>query len=106
MLLDRVLAQHIPQLRVKIYDDLEAVEPQVVASYFSRTGKTGVFNEFFNNFSRFLNARHLYSLADNEMFVLALLRIYQKINPAYPSREETEILMTLTVEIETEYRQD
>lgn len=105
LMLDRVLAKQYPYLCVEIYIDLEAVNPEAAASYFSRVGKTGVFTEFFNNFNRLLNARHLHLLSDNEMFVKALLRAYQKINPAYPGREETRILMALADEVETEHRQ-
>lgn len=105
LLLDRVLLKHSPQLCVKFYSDLESVNPEVAASYFLHIGKTEVFSEFFNNFNRFLDTRYLHYLDDNEMFVRTLLRIYRKINPAYPSREEAKVLMALTDELESEHRQ-
>jgi hypothetical protein len=104
LMLDRLLAEQYPYLCVEMYVDLESVNPEAVVSYFSRVGKTGVFSEFLNNFSRLLDARHLPWLSDNEMFVKALFRTYRRINPANPSREEAHILMELTEQIETEYR--
>jgi hypothetical protein len=103
-MLDRLLAKQNPVLPVEIYADLKSANPEAAASYFSRIGKTGIFSEFFYNFNRFLDARHLQLLSDNEMFAEALLRVYRKINPAYPSREEARTLMALTDEIETEHR--
>ena len=106
LMLDRLLVKQYPSASVKIYNDLESVNTEEAASYFSLTGNKVVYSEFFDNFNRFLNARHLLFLADNEIFANALLRAYQKVNPAYPSREETEILMALADEIETEHRHE
>ncbi|HXH18834.1 MAG TPA: hypothetical protein VNJ07_07090 [Chitinophagales bacterium] len=105
LLLDRVLVKHNPQLCVKLYRDIELVNPEVTASYFSRIGKAGLFSEFFYNFNRFLRSRFLLFYIDNEMFAQALLRVYQKINPVDVSRNQVEILMTLTDEMEKEHRQ-
>ncbi len=105
MLLDRLLVKHYPQLCVELYRDLEAAEPGVLASYFSLIGKPGVYSEFFNNFSRFISGRFLHYYSDNEMFVKALLRVYQKVNPADASRDEQKIMMSLADELETVHRQ-
>jgi len=104
LLLDRLLVKHNAQLCVEFYRDLESVNPLAAASYFSRIGKAGVFTEFFDNFNRFLYYRFLLFLGDNEMFVKALLRAYHKIIPVAVSRKESEILMALTDEIESEHR--
>jgi len=102
-LIDRVLVKHSPQLSVKIQHDLEAVKAGVLTSYFSRIGKPAIQQEFFNNFNRLLSGTFLHVYADNEMFVKALCRVYQRINPTRASQSETENLTALVEAFENNH---
>ena len=105
-LIDRVLVKHSPHLSVKIQQDFEAVEAGVLTSYFSRIGKPAIQQEFFINFNRLLSGIFLHVYADNEMFVKALCRVYQRINPARASQTETENLIALVEAFETNHRDE
>lgn len=102
-LIDRTLVKHSPQVCVKMQQDLEAVEAGVLTSYFSRIGKPAIQQEFFNNFNRLLSGTFLHVYADNEMFVKALCRVYQRINPVHAGNTETEQLAALVENFENNH---
>lgn len=105
MLIDRLLVEHSPYLCVKIKNDLEETDAGVLKSYFLHIEKPVIQKEFFDNFKRLLIGKPLLFYSDNEMFVMALVRVFKKINPASVSRPEAESLMRLTEKVETEYRE-
>ena len=105
MLLDRLLMKHAPHLCVKMKSDLEKTDTGVLQSYFRHIGKPVVQKDFFDNFNRLLSSTPLLFYLNNEKFVMALVRVYQKINPAQANRTEVERLATLVSEMESAHRE-
>lgn len=104
MLLDRILMKQAPQLCVKLQNDLEKTDAGVLKSFFLHIEKPVIYKEFFDNFKRLLIGKPLHYYTDNEMFVKALVRVYNKINPVPVSNTETENLARLAETIENRHR--
>ncbi len=104
LMLDRLLSKHYPEFSVKIREEFSRVETGVVASYFSHIQKSGELTHFFDNFSKFNSGAHLHFYTDNDFFIGALIRVYQKITPVSVSISEKETLKVLAENIENDYR--
>jgi hypothetical protein len=103
-LLDRILVKHFPGLSVQFYQDMDAIDQEILHRWFRGIGKEDEGNIFFVNFNRLKENKYLYLFPDNEKFINALMSVYRRVIPgvAIPP-EDADYLQAITIETEKTY---
>lgn len=81
MLMDRILLNQRTQIGVDFFIKLDSVDKKALELFFENAESKSEAADFFAIFNRFLGSKFLLNYKDNDFFIKALIRSYQRVVP-------------------------